>query len=407
MTSRQNPIAHTNHTRSTMNTEETTPWTPTELRKGDLAQMREALQDQSTRRRDLVIEASALTMTDDGDLQVLVVTHDVTLEGVTQVVTTKPLQLLDVADGHLAERLSIPRAYYRRMKDGYQQLLAANVNTWLAADQRSVTLRTFTRDEAPDLLRAVLSDRYAIIDSWDAILAVLAGLRDSGLDTSAIEFDGDLTERRMRLRITAPQVGVNVADLLEDYKSPFTGESARELPMMWAGLEISNSETGGGAFTITPRAVLQVCRNGMTMRQDLHRAVHLGGRMESGTIEWSEDTQQKTLELVTARTRDAVTTFLSEDYLTKVADNLRKIQGIEVPHTAKVLEAVGKALTMNEDEQDQLLNAFIKSGDTTVLGVGHAVTAIAQGAPDPERAAELEGSFIVATTVAQALVAAS
>ncbi|MEU7912281.1 hypothetical protein [Microbispora bryophytorum] len=32
---------------------------------------------------------------------------------------------------------------------------------------------------------------------------------------------------------------------------------------MFAGFVISNSETGCGAFTITPRLLVQVCRNGM------------------------------------------------------------------------------------------------------------------------------------------------
>ena len=46
--------------------------------------------------------------------------------------------------------------------------------------------------------------------------------------------------------------------------------------MVFAGWVLSNSETGCGAFTITPRLVVHVCRNGMTITKDALRAVHLG-----------------------------------------------------------------------------------------------------------------------------------
>jgi hypothetical protein len=45
---------------------------------------------------------------------------------------------------------------------------------------------------------------------------------------------------------------------------------------VFAGFVISNSETGCGAFTLTPRLIVQVCRNGMTIIKDAIRAVHLG-----------------------------------------------------------------------------------------------------------------------------------
>jgi hypothetical protein len=35
--------------------------------------------------------------------------------------------------------------------------------------------------------------------------------------------------------------------------------------VVFSGFVISNSETGCGAFTLTPRLVVQVCRNGMTI----------------------------------------------------------------------------------------------------------------------------------------------
>ena len=56
--------------------------------------------------------------------------------------------------------------------------------------------------------------------------------------------------------------------------------------MVFAGFVITNSETGCGAFSLTPRLVVQVCRNGMTITRDAMRVVHLGERLDQGVVTW-------------------------------------------------------------------------------------------------------------------------
>ena len=58
--------------------------------------------------------------------------------------------------------------------------------------------------------------------------------------------------------------------LLAGYRTPFTGAAGADNPVVFAGFVITNSETGCGAFTLTPRLVVQVCRNGMTITRDAH-----------------------------------------------------------------------------------------------------------------------------------------
>ena len=103
--------------------------------------------------------------------------------------------------------------------------------------------------------------------------------------------------------------------LLAGYRSPFTGASGADNPVVFAGFVITNSETGCGAFTLTPRLVVQVCRNGMTITRDALRAVHLGERLEEGAVTWSDNTRDKTLALITAKTTDAVTAYLDPGYV--------------------------------------------------------------------------------------------
>ncbi|EFC79709.1 hypothetical protein [Parafrankia sp. EUN1f] len=145
------------------------------------------------------------------------------------------------------------------------------------------------------------------------LLATLAGIRDAGAQTT---IDGaDLTDRHMHVRVRSDSVRVLTPALLRDYRSPFTGERGADNPVVWAGFVLTNSEVGAGAFSITPRLVVQVCNNGLTIARDAMRQVHLGARLEEGTVSWSRDTQRKALALVTAKVRDSVAAFLTVDYV--------------------------------------------------------------------------------------------
>jgi len=163
--------------------------------------------------------------------------------------------------------------------------------------------------------------------------------------------------------------------------------------MMWAGLEVANSETGRGAWSITPRVVLQVCTNGMTRRMDVSRRTHLGERLEEGVVEWSQETQQRTLALIQSKTRDAVHTFLSTDYLDRVAAEMREKVGIVVSQPLETLPLVAKATGLTDGETNDLIRMFMVGGESTALGVGHAITALAQNVEDSDRASDLEASF--------------
>jgi len=282
-------------------------------------------------------------------------------------------------------------------------LLATNLNYWLEQDSRKFMLRTYLREDGPSYLRAVLSNGYARMDDEDMLAATLVGIRDAGINPADVKIDGDLSLHRLRVRITAPTVGVHVGELLGDYRSPFGGQPAAELPMMWAGLEVSNSETGRGAFTIVPRVVLQVCSNGMTRPMDIQRRTHIGERLEEGIVEWSQETQRRTLELIQSKTRDAVRTYLSTDYLERVAGEMREHAGVRVSQPLVTIEAVGKSTGLTENETNSLVSMFTQSGDNSALGIGHALTAVAQTVEDSDRAAEMEAAFWGVVSQAAAL----
>ena len=358
-------------------------------RNATLEDLSKMLIEQQGRKVDVVAPAAAIQMR-EGVLRLDGVDPVIDDDGVT---TAEGLYLpTGICDEGLAEKLGIPLAYMRRLRNDHTPLLDHNVNGWLARDQRSFLIRCFRTDEGPGIARAFLSNRFAAYDNLDALLAALDGVREAGVQ---VNISGcDLTERRMTVRIECPEVEALAPTLLKGYRSPFTpGDGAHsgydEPPVVFAGFVLSNSETGGGAYTITPRVVVKVCKNGLTMTKDAMRAVHLGGTLDVGTVAWSAETQTRAVALVRSKTVDAVRSFLSPEYLTSVVGAMEQRAGAEVKDVDHV-KTITKGLSFTEEQTDGILGFFIRGGQMTTGGVANAATAYAQTVEDPEQAYALE-----------------
>ncbi|MGW5591191.1 DUF932 domain-containing protein, partial [Streptomyces sp. NPDC003857] len=149
-----------------------------------------------------------------------------------------------------------------------------------------------------------------------------------------------------------------------------------------------------------PRAVIQVCRNGLTMTRDVMRAVHLGGKQDEGVVSWSGQTQRKTLELITSKTADAVRTFLSRDYVEAKVREMEAAAGTTLAEPTKTIEHITKTLNIATDAKDMILAHFIRGGQMTAGGVMQAVTSTAQTLTDADHAAALEALALPALTTA-------
>jgi len=356
------------------------------------------LRGQQARKVDVVAPASAIRA--EGGLLVLDGTvPQLTGDGVT--VTAGAYRPTGVCDAGIAEKLGIPAAYLRRMRAERPGLFDANVNGWLAGDDRSFFVRCLRGgDGQTGVARAWLSDGYKPIDHIDTLMAVFDGIRACGQDVTIDSCD--LTDRRMYVRVRCEAVQVLAPALLAGYRSPFTGAAGAENPVVFAGFSVANSETGCGACTVTPRLVAQVCSNGMTITRDAMRVIHLGERMDEG-VRWSGDTQDRQLALVTARARDAVAAFLSPGYAERVVRDLEKKAGHPVTDAARTVEVISGRLRYSEAQQAAVLDHFIKGGDLTAGGIMHAVTSAAQLQDDGDAAWDLENTALEALSLATSL----
>jgi hypothetical protein len=394
----------------------------TSTRNATLEDLAGLLKMQHARKIDVVAPASKF-VSRDGVIEIEGTEAILTDDGVTTadgryVPTT-------VFDEGVSDKLGIPLPYVRRLRAERPDLYDANVNGWLHGrrvartggiasgqpqvevlhpeDPRSFLLRCFRPDDegGTGIARAMLSDRYSVMDNLDVLVAALDGVRKAGV---SIDVAGcDLTDRKMYVKIVAPEVQALAPSLLRGYRSPYSGLSGSENPTVFAGFVLSNSEVGGGAFSITPRLVVQVCTNGMTITKDALRAVHLGGKMDEGTIRWTEDTEQKNIALVTAKTRDAVATFLDVEYMQKVIAGLEEQAGKPLDNAAEAVKIVAKRLTFDQATTDGVLDHFIRGGQVTAGGVMQAVTSYAQTIEDADKAYDVEAQGVRAMELAYAL----
>ncbi|MGX5183375.1 DUF932 domain-containing protein [Streptomyces avermitilis] len=369
----------------------------TGARNATLDDMVSLLRAQRDSKVDIVTSASDLRM-EGGMLRIAGDPTAITAHGVGRAETL--LLPTEVLDEQAGAKLGIPVGYLKKTRREQIGLYDANINGWLAsAPSRKFMVRTLQdRSRGTGVARALLSDKYKVMDNLDVLVAALDGIHQAGHPGEVTSCD--LSDRRMYVRIEAPQVAVAARELLKDYRSPFSGQTGAELPEVHAGLVITNSEVGCGAVSIIPRAVFRVCRNGMTIEQDTMQAVHLGARLEEGTIDWSVATQTKELELITSKTADAVAHFLSHNYVEKVIERITERAATEINDPGATVKEVTKQLSIPDETADAILRHFIKGGQTTAGGVMQAFTSVAQTIEDADAAHTLEARALDALALA-------
>ena len=387
----------------------------TTTRNATLADLVSLLREQQSQKLDIVAPATKIGAR-GGMLVVKGAEAQITDDGVTQVDGTyRPTEVFDEG---MADKLNIPVRYLRRLRDERPDLYDANVNGWLhgrtvikggerdviaPADSRSFLVRLFSDGNGGGVARAMLSDRYDIMDNLDAATAMLSGLKEAGIHVEIPICD--LTDRRMRIRVIAPQVRALAPTLLDGYRSPFASGVARANgssgldhlaatmgrdPIVFAGFELRNSEVGNGAFSIVPVITALICTNGMTITKEAVREGHTGARMDHGQIEWGADTVRTNVELIAKQTRDAVQAFLSEGFLNRQVLAIEEQAGKPVATPAETITKLGKNLKFDEATIGGVLDHFIRGGQMTAGGVVNAITSYAQTVPSGDKAAEIE-----------------
>lgn len=323
--------------------------------KSSLMALAQEIERQRDAKEDLVANTLSLRLDESGDR--LAVQGD-------------SYHLLDNAHRQIGDRVKIPAKYYSRMRDEAPGLLATNVNHWFNQNPEKRMIRLLD-----GRVRAFLSDRYQRRDNFNLLKYVWPTLSEIGsLQVTSCE----VTESKFYLKMTTPRIQTEV----------------RRGDVVQAGLVISNSEVGLGAFNVQPMILRKICANGMIANDYGIRKYHIGKRIDTELdVErlYTDETLQADEHAFWLKARDVVKGALSEDLFHLIVNDMRDAseRRIEVK-PAEAVKRLSQKYSLTQDESDGVLQSLLSESDITQYGAVNAITHYSKGVEQYDRATELE-----------------
>jgi hypothetical protein len=320
-----------------------------------IAELAQELLDQQASKRDFHVKTSSLNMLPSGQFRL----------------ETKDEEVLMPANGHahgqMASKLNIPKVYYDRMLKNSPQLLSENINHWLGQSEDTSLIRGLRGQ-----MRAVLSDRYRIIDHSDILAMVLPELAEMGNGMKIASCQ--VTDSKMYIKVinTEIEAAISLGDIVQ------------------AGFTLSNSEVGLGSVSVEPFLYRLVCTNGMSIKCKRQRKNHVGRVTENHDL-YAIDTLQAIDNTFKLKLRDLVRNAISITTFREAVEDLQVAKtSIIAGNPVKAVELTSKAIGLNESESGLVLSHLIRSGDLTKFGMVNAVTRTAEDVDSYDRATEIE-----------------
>lgn len=336
-----------------------------------------------------------------------------------------------IAHEQLATLTGIGLHYYRKLHAGEHEkhdrlkLLFQNVNYWLHEAEGAEVEKLWTVRTVDDEVRAILSNGYFILDSWELLLHATRVAAEAGAVVQSIR----LSEEKLYIRILHPDWAIRAdrqAQTVTDagLKGLFGGITDRQghvahdvdqlrivdtskvdktsnlyqefakiattPDLMIPMVIISNSEVGRGGLSINSGIWQPYCTNTASFVHSFGR-VHRGARQDEGLV--SPETKKKRAEVVWSEVEDYIrNSFDSTRFVGYVAQYIG-LEQMELKEPMTVVEDLSAKIqqTFTDQEKQTLMNLLIAGPyGATAFAVVNAVTQMAHEQPDEDRRFELE-----------------
>lgn len=346
--------------------------------KRSLKELCDELERQKTTRKDLIVPSDALKISVD------LGTRTVFMEVPCLDVPDKKdsYALTEYAHKQIATKTGIPQAYYDKLREtGRLDLLAGNINSWLP-DKEKRLIRILDGN-----VRAMLSDRYRIIDNHDVVFMVLEEMKKIQAQGMSVQIDEcSLTEEHLYIKITSPDLSGKVFHYKDRADEPVRG-----------GIIISNSEVGAGAFRVEPFIEVLVCKNGLIGEHKMCK-VHLGKERGIGLVDWSDKTLEYQDMTLISEVQDLIRQTFTRELFQGWLNRINQVASIQISKPILAVENIIKKYDLPKTIKEELVNQFMKESPT-VWGLSMAVTRVAQDQKDYEKQIGMEraGSKILSS----------
>lgn len=316
----------------------------------ELKELVRELERQRENSKDIIADSRTLKALSNGELKI-------EIEGYGDYPLTEWAHL------HLSEKLGIPKKYYDRMrKEGKIELLAENINAWIGEKGKRLIRILDGR------IRAILSDRYRIMDNYDLVFLALE------------EFQRKETIEIYRIDLTETMLYIKAIDKT-------LTEEVKENDVIYGGLIIRNSEVGASSFRVEPFFLRKVCSNGLIGKHSLKR-IHLGRQAaEEGEIEWSDETKELEDKAFWAKVRDIIRNTFDKRVFLSWIEKMKKSAEIEIEKPKEAIDNIVRYVELTEEQKNILLMHFTEK---TKYGLINALTSLARDTKNIEERIRLE-----------------
>lgn len=344
-----------------------------------LAEIATEIERQAEAKRDFVSPSRALVITDDAKR--------------VRVGDKGEFELSTIAHKQIGEHLGIHASYYAKMQADAPDLLATNVNRWLTKNGNEPRMVRTLDDKA----RAFVSSKFRTLDNFDLAKAILPQMRAGNF----LFLSGALTESRFHLKL----VREDILGKIPNGRSLGDG-SHTIFDAVGAALYFGNSEVGHGSFFLELGSFTRMCTNLAWFGANL-RKFHIGARADISADVYEllrDETRAASDKAIYMQAADMMQAALTQEGFDKLCATVGetakdKLEG-DVP---KIVEIVGKKMSLNEGERQGVLSRLIEGGDLTRYGLHSAITRASADVTDYDRASDLErvGGSLVTMPVAE------
>lgn len=292
-----------------------------------LVQTIERLQEEQYLKRDIIVSARGINMNDSAMINI----ED--KESILNYSYNKN------AKRQICEITEIPIRYFEKIEKNHKELLANSVNTLIHFENKNYLIRTFLNNNT-NVIRAVLSDRYKIINNIDVLEAVNSVLQNVE-HTAEVDIDEDYL-------YCAISFESNVLTIGELEATP--------------SLLVVNSEVGDGAFKIIPRVTID--KNiSFSINNVAIRKTHLGSTKTKGVVneELCEDLKNKIT--------DSIESYINSELFVEDSQDLENRLFRNIADVFKSFEKIVKDLSFTEDEKKIAVVNFLQTKKQTAFDI--------------------------------------
>lgn len=276
----------------------------------------------------------------------------------------------------LAYRLDveIPGQFLQRLTQQHGDLAAQLLSTLLERTPKKYLLRCLE-----GRVRAMLSDRYRVLDNYDLAFAALDVARQN---------DGEvlkcwMTEDNMSVSFTTRQIwdelnegerrNGGASQRFQHLSRPDSGPDGGTLfhPLV----TVTNSETGRGGLGVRYGLLRARCANGALI-EDARIERHIGGTLDAGFL--SAETIAADARAIMLKCQDAIRAGFHPATFARLMSTAKKATEVPIAQPQAAVANVIAQHNLTESAKDGILAYFLRDYSSTAYGLAQSVARYAQ-----------------------------